>query len=312
MRCRSEIALGAAATLVLIVAAVLSQMEFSATASSSAASTTREVASPAAPAFVPSMEGTRPDGAVAQADGALVVDAELAHLFDYYLAAQGEAELAAIKAGIERTLDQRLSAAAAAQAKRLLARYLDYKRALAGVEAGLPANADLAQAARARMAAVQRLRSRFFSSAESAGLFGTADARDADALARLQIAADSKLDPAQRAAQLAELDRRLPRALREEREAPLRIVNLEEQVKRLRAEGGTDDAVYRLRAAALSPEAAARLAVVDQEDAQWKARMAAYMAERAGLGATASEEAREQLRGRYFTALEQRRLGAYE
>ncbi|UUZ46576.1 hypothetical protein LP420_21845 [Massilia sp. B-10] len=42
-------------------------------------------------AFVRSMEGTRPDGDVrADPDGELVVDAELGHLFDYYLVGLGE------------------------------------------------------------------------------------------------------------------------------------------------------------------------------------------------------------------------------
>jgi len=49
-------------------------------------------------AFVPSMEGTRPDGNVTVAtDDALVIDAELGHLFDYYLAGIGEKPLAAIR-----------------------------------------------------------------------------------------------------------------------------------------------------------------------------------------------------------------------
>jgi lipase chaperone LimK len=80
---------------------------------------------PAAPdpfAFVRSMEGTRPDGDIRQdAAGQLVVDAELGHLFDYYLAGLGEKDLGAIRMAIERELDRRLAAPAAVQAKRLLA-----------------------------------------------------------------------------------------------------------------------------------------------------------------------------------------------
>lgn len=44
------------------------------------------------------MEGTRPDGNVTVAAGdALVIDVELGHLFDYYLAGLGEKPLAAIR-----------------------------------------------------------------------------------------------------------------------------------------------------------------------------------------------------------------------
>ena len=71
------------------------------------------------------MESTRPDGNVTVAAGdALVVDAELGHLFDYYLAGLGEKPLAAIRSQIELELDRRLAPAPAREAKRLLGAYL--------------------------------------------------------------------------------------------------------------------------------------------------------------------------------------------
>ena len=264
-------------------------------------------------AFVRSMEGTRPDGDIKQsAEGQLVVDAELGHLFDYYLAGLGEKDLNAIRAEIERELDRRLKPLAAGQAKQLLARYLDYKRALVGAEQALKDGpADMAGMARARMAARQKLRSQFFSASESAGLFGFSDAYDLDALTRLEISLDPKLDNAQRAARLSALDAGLSPQLREEREAPARIIKTEETVAQMRARGATDDEVYRLRAAAFSPEGANRLAELDREEAAWKARIQAYLAERAALQAQEGPAA-QQLRDKHFSADEQRRLGAYE
>ncbi|QYF95374.1 lipase chaperone [Massilia sp. PAMC28688] len=263
-------------------------------------------------AFVRSMEGTVPDGDIKQAsDGALVVDAELGHLFDYYLAGLGEKDLGAIRAEIERELDRRLKPGAAAEAKLLLGRYLDYKRALVGLELQLPPETDLLKAARARLAATQGIRARFFSPSESAGLFGFSDAYDRDALARLEISQDAKLSMAQRSEQLALLDRKLSPAMREAREAPVRVIRTEEKVAAMRAQGATDDDVYRLRAAAFSPEGAARLAQLDQEEAAWKARIATYLAQRAALP-PGSESQLQQLRNQYFTQDEQRRLGAYE
>lgn len=263
-------------------------------------------------AFVRSMEGTRPDGDIKQAaDGDLVVDAELGHLFDYYLAGLGERDLNAIRAEIERELDKRLKPAAAAQAKLLLGRYLDYKRALVGLERQLPQEADMLKAARARMAATQKIRAQYFSPSEIAGLFGFADAYDRDALARLEVSQDPKLSLAQRSEQLALLDKKLSPAMREEREAPMRVIRTEEAVQKLRAQGATDDDIYRLRAAAFSPEGASRLAQLDHEEAAWKKRIAAYLAQRAALPAGAGVQL-QQLRDQYFTPEEQRRLGAYE
>ncbi|WP_317205604.1 lipase secretion chaperone [Janthinobacterium sp.] len=264
-------------------------------------------------AFVPSMAGTRPDGDI-KLDGGeqLRVDAELGHLFDYYLAGLGEKSLEAITSEIERELERRLTAAPAAAAKRLLARYLAYKRALAGIEPGLPPTRDLAQAARARLSAMQALRLQHFSAAESAGLFGFSDAYDADAIARIEIEQDSALDAAQKRQKLAALDARLPAALREERAAPRRVLDIEEAARKMRADGAGDNAVYAMRAGALSAGAAARLADLDREEAAWKGRIDAYLAERAKLAATAPPQELQALRDARFKPEEQKRLPAYE
>jgi lipase chaperone LimK len=267
-------------------------------------------------AFVRSMEGTRPDGQV-KTDSAerLLVDAELGYLFDYYLAGLGEKDLLAVRTEIERELDRRLRPAPAAEAKRLLASYLAYKRALADVEGRLPNSADMAAGARARLAAMQQLRPHYFTPQQIAGLFGGADAQAADTIARLELAADRSLTEAERQARVAALDQQLPPALREQRAAPTRVLRLEQSVQQLRAQGAGDNEIYRLRSAALSPEAASRLAEVDREDADWKRRIALYQAERRQLAAAAagpSPHRAQVLRDAYFKPEEQRRLGAYE
>lgn len=265
-------------------------------------------------AFVRSMEGTRPDGALRQ-DSAdrLVVDAELGHLFDYYLAALGEKNLASIKVEIERELERRLPAAPALEAKHLLERYLQYKGALVGVEKNLVPTADLALGARQRLSAMRQLRGQYFSAAETEGLFGAADAYDDAALARIEITTDPVLSPTQRKDKLAALDARLTPEQRAARDAPTEVLRLEEAAQQLRAQGAGDNEIYRLRAKALSPQAAARLADVDREEADWARRIGAYQAQRGQLlQAGAGDSAFQQLRDAGFTADEQRRLGAYE
>ncbi|MGW8392133.1 lipase secretion chaperone [Pseudoduganella sp. HUAS MS19] len=270
---------------------------------------------PAAPApFVPSMAGTQPDGRPgAAAGGALRVDAELRHLFDYYLAALGEAGLPAIRAGIERELERRLEPAAAAQAKRLLGQYLAYKRALGEAEqsqGGPGHGTSFAAAARNRLRAMQELRKRYFSHSEAAGLFGDTDARDQDAIARLELAHDQSLTPGQRMQGMADLDRSLPAGLQQERAAPQRVLATEQQVESARSSGASEDDIFRLRAAAFDPQAASRLAQLDREQAEWLRRIAAYRSASAGLGG--NHAAIEQLRDSLFTSREQKRLGAYE
>ncbi|MEG1325484.1 MAG: lipase secretion chaperone [Janthinobacterium sp.] len=276
-----------------------------------------EKAEPDLFAFVHSMQGTRPDGNVTVAAGdKLVVDAELGHLFDYYLAGLGEKPLAAIRSQIEAELNKRLAAVPARDAKRLLGAYLAYKQALVGAEQALPAQADAALAARARKHAMRALRGNYFTPEESAGLFGASDAYDDDAVARMAILGDTSLDEAQRQAQLTALDQKMPPTLRAARDAPLQVAQLDESVKALRAQGGDENAVYRLRASTFTPAAAARLAELDREESQWQQRIIAYQAQKAQLaslpGGAQDAAAMQQLRDASFTPEEQRRLGAYE
>ena len=269
-------------------------------------------------AFVRSQEGTKPDGDLKVAPNhGLVVDAELGHLFDYYLSALGEKSLSAIKVETERELDRKLSPAAAAQAKKLLARYLDYKRDLIDVEKNIKVASSQAAGIRARMNALNQVRAKYFSVDEIKGLFGFNDAYDQDALARIEVEENKTLNPEQKQQALAKLDQQLPPEIREAREAPLKLTKVEEQVAQIRAKGATDQDIYQLRAKAFSPEAAARLAEVDREEAQWQARIKAYLAQRNQIKQTTQSEAQQlaaifALRQQQFSEQEQIRLPAYE
>lgn len=262
-------------------------------------------------AFVRSMEGTRPDGNLVAAGETLVVDAELGHLFDYYLAGLGEKPLAAIRSQIELELERRLAPAPAREAKRLLGAYLAYKQALAGIEQALPPSSDALQAAQARLQAMRALRPSYFTAQESAGLFGLDDARDDDAVARMAVLADGALGEEERRRKLAALNAALSPAQRLERDAPLQVSALDEAVRALRAQGGGDNEVYRLRAATFTPEAAARLAELDREESHWQQRIIAWRAQKAVLGA-GDAASLQQLTNTLFSPDEQRRLGAYE
>jgi lipase chaperone LimK len=270
--------------------------------------------------FVKSMDGTRSDGRLTvSADDTLVVDAELRRMFDYYLAAVGEKPLYEIRAEMERELERRLKPRAAAEAKRLLARYLDYKTDLVNVEKNLQVVGTGVGAVKARMIAMQRARLRFFSANEAQAMFGTDDAHDMDSVARLDISEDKSLSEEQKKEQMAVLDAVMPDELRKERDAPLVVVKLEELVAKMRAQGASDDEVYRARAAAFTPDAAVRLADLDREEAAWKSRIATYQAEHSKLNAanvnlpeSEKQVALQRLREAGFDINEQRRLAAYE
>ncbi|MFS2077044.1 lipase secretion chaperone [Telluria sp. Tellsp131] len=265
---------------------------------------------PPAKSFAPSLLGTRPDGAVHVApDDSVVADAQLIELFDYYLSTVGEKSPAAVRAEIERELDRTLRPAAAAAAKRVLTRYIAYRQALAGLGADRRLAGQDAAALKRRLDALRGLRARYFSQREIAAIFGREDAANAEALARMAIRDDRTLDAQQKQARLAALDAGLPADVRAAREAPLKIVRVQEEAERLRAGGAGEEDVFRLRAEAFGADAAQRLADVDREEAAWKRRIEAYLVQRRGLN---DEAAVAALRGRMFSEDEQRRLPAYE
>jgi hypothetical protein len=98
---------------------------------------------------------------------------------------------------------------------------------------------------------------------------------------------------------------------------PTQIAATEQSVQEMRARGASDDEVYRLRASALSPDAAAQLARRESEESAWQARVNAYIAERNALvgnniQTTDAQMAMQQLRNARFTPEEQQRLDIYE
>lgn len=274
--------------------------------------------------FVRSMTGSSTDGGATQTDqGDLVITQDLRLLFDYYLSAIGEKELPEIRKQIEQVLRQKLSAHAAGQAMHLLDHYLAYKQALADFELHgsgdtLKAGNQLA-AIRQRWQKMQTLRLEYFSSAENQALFSFDDAYDQDALARLEISQDATLSLEQKKARLQALDDAMNPEMRASRQAPYQVIRLEEQVQQMRSQGASEDDIYRWRAQNTSPEAAERLAAVDREQAEWKDRIRMYLEQRQLLLSHAGNTADsaqlsglQQIRDRYFSPQEQRRLAAYE
>ena len=275
-------------------------------------------------AFVHSLEGTIADGAIQEdRDGNLQLDAELKRLFDYYLSAIGEKNLPEIQSQIEKILDQKLQVKAAAQAKELLKRYITFKQALVELEKNasksVSANTDLFSAVNNKWQNMRQLRSQFFSEKEIQAMFGFDDAYDQDALSRLAISQDNTLTDAEKRRKLQILDKNMPADLKAAKDAPYQVIRLEEQAKKMRNDGASEDDIYRMRAAATSPEAANRLAQVDRDINDWNSRINEYLEQRKQLISSPTntsdndqQSALQQLRNKYFTSQEQRRLAAYE
>ena len=276
--------------------------------------------------FVRSMLDTVPDGnlqglqaGATDASSGPLAYGELKRLFDYYLSAVGEQSIEGITAHLRGELERRLPPAQAKRAQRLLDLYIAFKRELLVLESKPELSGNAVQAIRARMLAMQDLRARYFSAEETQGMFGFDDAYDMDAVARLEVSQNPALNAEQKKQQLAALDTAMSPVLREAREASLVVVRVEQQAQELRAKGASEDDIYRMRAKAFDPEAAARLADVDREETIWKARIAQYQEQRSKVlqsNAQASESERQaavlQLQQSLFSQPELPRLVAYD
>jgi lipase chaperone LimK len=221
------------------------------------------------------------------AQGNLVLSADILHLFEFYLTALSEEPLEISLNRISRDLAAQLQGPALEQARDLLRRYLDFKIGLGELH-NLPAIMDsqgryALDAIGLRQQRVQALRQQHFSSAEYALFFQQQDDYDAFMQQQLQLAEDQDLDARQRQEAIAQLEQQLPEPLRQAREKATRETRLYEQAELMKQQGASAEELFQLRAQVLSNQAAAALAQLDERQAQWDKRLAGYEQERAAI-----------------------------
>lgn len=313
------IKLSLVAAVVLAAAAVYqSHTEDSAatTFSNATAAPSRDGHSP----FVQSHVGTLPDGQLRAEGAKLVLNEALIARFEYYLSAVGERPLPHIYAEIERNIQKELvlAPAAAAEAKRIFRTYIEFKTATQSLPTVSADDKQMLSAIRNRFEAERTLRARYFSAAESAALFGSNDFTADDALARMEINANTQLSAAQKQAQLAELDANLPAEVRAWRAPQASMDALLAAENEARARGASADEMLAVRTRLVGAEAARNLAALDQENAEFERRVNAFKAEKAKILANAQLSEPEQLasieglRNREFRENEHFLLHAYE
>lgn len=240
-----------------------------------AADRTRATDKSGAPDGLPaSLDGTDVDGALAvDAQGRFLVNPETRAFFDYFLTATGEESPDQIRARIVTAIESRLPPDAAHAAIDLLHRYLTYRGRAQRILAAAAAPEE-------RVQQLHALRRAVFGVADAEALFADEEARDGVTVERLRIAADPSLSPEERQARVQALEAQLPEAERAARKAALLPAQLARDEAQLRAAGGSDAEVRAVREAAVGPEAADRLDVLDRQRADWQARVEQYRAER--------------------------------
>jgi lipase chaperone LimK len=322
---RARAAAGALALLALGVALALALAgeREAAPVAASAPAVTRPPAPPLAPPPVAaaspplpaSLEGTDVDGDLrVDADGRFVPGPEALVLFDYFLSATGEEPGEAIRARIVDEIRRRLPPGAAAEAEALLERHLDYRAA--GAE--LFADPELARAdVERRFQLIRELRRESFGADVAAALFAEEERTVAIDLERRRVLQQPGLDAAERARRLAALDEQLPEAVRTARRESMAALELRAAEAELRAAGASPAEIQEERERRFGPEAALRLAALDERRSAWGQRVAAYRAARDTLRAEGwpPEEYTErlsELRAAHFQEAERLRIEALD
>lgn len=262
-----------------------------------------------------SLSGSHAPGVRTDANGNLVIEPALRDLFEYFLSTLGEESLEDISARLAGHLRSHLPPAAAGHAWQIYNDYLGYRAALSGQPA-VPLD-DLA-VTRARLDDVAALRRAQLGNEVADAFFAAEEAYDRYTLESLLVQRDGSLDDSAKAARIAALEAALPPELLAARRQATAIGDVAATVERLRAAGASDADVYAARADTLGSEAAERLAALDREESQWKARHDDYRRQRAaileapGLSASDREQQVEALRARLFNEQEILRVRALD
>ena len=258
------------------------------------------------PLATSSLRGTAVDGDVRfDARGALVLDAELRRFFDYHLSLIGEWSLSKIRDRMRQTLLARFDPVRTETVLAHFDRYTGYLQALSDSRIG-----DEPDPAR-RLDAVRRLRHDRLGPEMSEGFFAEEDALAALTLQRMRIAGDPDMSAERKREALDALDRDAGYAARES-------AGLAEQAERLERSGLAPAERDAERTARWGADAAQRLAALDAERAAWDARVRRYADARARIDADARLDPQGRaraiaiLRGRMFSAEEQRRIASLE
>jgi lipase chaperone LimK len=268
-----------------------------------------------------SLDGTEVDGEIIIDDQRnLVVTRRLRDLFDYFLSAIGEEDLATISQRVDSYIRHRVPEPAQSQAIRLFHQYLGYRDAVGQIqEAGGKAldqiNPDDIEK---QKTAEQQVRRRFFNANEIQAFFGDSDAFDQYQLRVLRIQQNNGLSEVEKARQLAELNAQLPQTMQDDMKTALQYQQLQSMTEAMNSRQASAAELHNMRTNLVGADATARLEALDQTRAAFEQRVNAYLAQRqqvlsqTNLNDTQQQQQIAALRQQGFTAQEQLRLPAFE
>lgn len=249
-------------------------------------------------------------------DGNLIVGLELKDLFELYLSAMGEEDLADILLRIQSALAQQLTAPALGQGYDALKRFIDYKVELANLEKQQPdGNLSELENIRQQKEILAAIQQEYFSPIESAALFAAETEYDTFMLEHLTIQQNEDLTTLEKQQQIESLEASLPEEVRAGRESAMAPAKVYQQAQVMKAEGQSDADIYQMRSQALGEEAATALSQLDQQRNQWQQRVDIFSSMYESISASGLSKADQQsevnaLLARDFDVIESIRVRA--
>lgn len=273
-----------------------------------------------------SLKGTDVDGEIIiDANKQLVITEGLRRLFDYFLSALGEEDEAVISARVESYIRHHTPEPAASQAVAIFNQYIAYLKALPEIEkrygnlqlqATKNGELDLSVVTQQKQD-IANLRQQYFEKPTIAAFFGAEDEYDDYSMEMIRIEQNKQMSDSQKQAARQDYVSRMPdntaKANIEQQANLNELINRTEQMK---AEGATPEALYSMRRELVGAPAAARLAQVDQEDADFDQRFTQYETQKQRILSQNVDSAQvqtqiEQIEQQLFDDSERKRLAGY-
>lgn len=273
-----------------------------------------------------SLQGTQVDGEVIiDENKQLVVTEGLRRLFDYFLLAFGEEDEATIRARVAAHISSFVPEPAASQAIAIFDSYINYLKAIPEIEKRYgnlqlqaTANGELdLNMVKQQKQDIARLRQQYFDSQTITAFFGSEDEYDDYSLEMVAIEQNASLSEAQKQLARDNYISRMPNnAIKQNIEQQAGLNDLLARTKKMKAQGATSEALYTMRRNLVGAPAAARLAEVDKQDADFDNRFNQYQAQKQQLLSqnTNNEQAQlqiSQLEKQLFDESERKRLSGY-
>ena len=273
-----------------------------------------------------SLQGTDVDGEIIiDENKQLVVTEGLRRLFDYFLSALGEEEEAVIYARVESYIRSHTPEPAASQAVTIFDQYVAYLKAIPTIEnrygnlqlqATKTGDLDLNMVAQQKQD-VAKLRQQHFDKETIKAFFGSEDEYDDYSLAMVKINQDKQLSDAQKEAARQDYISRMPdNAIKTNIAQQANLNELITRTEQMQAKGATAEELYNMRRELVGAPAAARLAQVDQQDADFDQRFKQYQTQKQQLLSQNADKVQaqtqiNQIEQQLFNETERKRLAGY-